>query len=216
MSMKKTLAIVLAIACVLAMSVIVFAEGLSENEEIVNETTAEGIADEAVEAEAEAVDEEAADEATEAPADVEAAEEEVPAETENAEFDEWMAMRDPSLISEEDWQFCYVLSHVRQWYPGDSGVFENIGTETITLTVQREYKIPAEVTQEMFEAMLSDPNVSAPYDVIASDTVTIEIPAGETVSVPLDAELMAGSNPWVYGGLWIVAGTYNGISAVID
>ncbi|MCH5183986.1 MAG: M56 family metallopeptidase [Oscillospiraceae bacterium] len=137
---------------------------------------------------------------------------------EEVSYEDWMARFNPSWgATEEDWEFCYVLNHVRQYYYENGAVYENFGTKPITLTVKASYVVHAELTLEesiaLIEAMKKDPNVSAPYVEIASETVIIEIPAGERRFVSKNERLMKDG---IYCGLYVSAATYNGVSAAIE
>ena len=207
--MKKTLAIVLAIACVLTMSIIALAEGVAEDEEvIVNETTADETAAEAAETEDEA---EIADEVIVG----DAADTEAPADGENAELDAWMAMRDPSMITEEEWMLFYVLEHTRfEYIEGEVPVevYTNTGTEELTLIIYWEYGVYTPITDwEAYWANF-DPDVTDPHEIIGTDTFTVVIPAGETVYVPMNEEMWLKKDI-ARGGY--IGGSYGDVSVYI-
>ncbi|MCH5183987.1 MAG: hypothetical protein J1E00_07410 [Oscillospiraceae bacterium] len=210
--MKKALVFVLVLALALTMGIIAFAEGVTEDEEIVAEEIVEAVeepAEEPVEEPAEEPAEEAIEEPVEEPAET---------ASEDSELEAWMASLNPSWgVSEEEWKFCYTINNVLQYYYEDGALYENFGTESVTLTVKTSYVVHAELTPEegqaLVDAMREDPDISAPYVEIASETVTIEIPAGESVFVPKNAELITDG---VYSGQYVCAATYKGVSASIE
>lgn len=207
--MKKTLLFVLALALVLTMSVVVFAESAPEDEEIITEA-------EAVEEPAEEPVADPAEEAIEEPAEepVEEAVEEIAAEetTDADPIADWMACYNPSWgVSENEWLFCYILNDLRQGWvetePEELPImtYQNIGTEDITLSFYYDYTayIPLPVD---FDWSTYDPDTTPPHEVVGRDIVTVVIPAGETVYVPLNEELWAISDGCHGANLWASRG----------
>lgn len=207
--MKKTLVLVLALALVLTLSAVVFAEGVSEDEEIIVEEVIEA---EAVEEPAEEPVAEPTEEAAEEP--VEEAVEEVVAEepVDTDPIADWMASFDPSWgLSENDWMLCYILNGLRQGWvetePEEVPImtYQNIGTEDVTLSFYYDYfaYIPLPVG---FDWSTYDPDTTPPHEVVGRDIVTVVVPAGETVYIPMNEELWAMSDTCQGDFLWASCG----------
>ena len=165
--MKKILVFVLVLALALTMGIIAFAEGASEDKEIVAEETVEAVeepAAEPVEDPAEAPAEEPVEEPAEEPA-------EEPTE-------------------ESLFEACGDL--YQYWVEGEPAAidFQNMGTKDIAVEYFFEYAVYTPVT----DWAGYDPNTTPPHEMIGQETITFVVPAGETVRVSLTAELDAASD----------------------
>lgn len=116
---------------------------------------------------------------------------------EEISYEDWMERFDPSLgVTEEEWELCYVLHHLRQsGVGGDTPIltYRNVGTEDATLTFYYDYIVYVPLPSD-FDWTTYDPDTTPPHEVIGRDTITVEIPAGETVYVPMNEELWAASD----------------------
>lgn len=221
--MKKTLAILLVIAFALTLGIVVLAEGLSEEEvlpaeetesvveaeTVAEEPAAEEAAEEAPAEEAPAAEEPAEETAEETPA------EEAPAdEEEDAAFVAWMAQLaslDPSYdISEAEWRLCYVLNHrIQSWYCSEidelpAEIAEAYGTtnEEELPWIIKYTSIGEKDSTETLDVYYygTDENGNACEK---TETITIAIPAGETVFYVMDPGFKVER-----GGFSIIAGSY--------
>lgn len=116
---------------------------------------------------------------------------------EEVSSEEWMARFNPSGdVTEEEWKLCYVLHHLRQsGVGGDTPIlsYRNVGTEDATLTFYYDFIVYIPLPSD-FDWTAYDPDTTPPHEVVGRDIVTVTIPAGKTVYVPLNEELWASSD----------------------